>query len=71
MATGGELQTHEAVVGLDQSGEGREVGGGAGVRLNVDTPDDGIQAEGLESPLTADVLNLIDVLVTAVVPGAR
>ncbi|RUS23247.1 hypothetical protein BC937DRAFT_89717 [Endogone sp. FLAS-F59071] len=71
VAAGSELQAHETVMGLDQSSESRKVGGRARVGLDVDTPDFGIQMEGFQSTLAADVFDLIDVLVTAIVSGTR
>jgi len=47
VATGGEIQTHDAIVGLEHSGVGGEVGRRTRVGLNVDAPLGGIEMEGL------------------------
>lgn len=71
VAAGGEVEAHDAVVGLEDGGVGGEVGGGAGVGLDVDAPAGGVEAVGLEGAGAAEVLDLVDVLVAAVVAVAR
>lgn len=70
VAAGGEVEAHDAVVGLEDGGVGGEVGGGAGVGLDVDAPGGGVEAVGLEGAGAAEVLDLVDVLVAAVVAVA-
>lgn len=69
VSTGREVETHDAVLGLDHGGQGSEVGGRSRVRLDVDTPLLGGETKGLEGTLAAEVLDLVDVLVTTVVTG--
>lgn len=69
VSTGGEVETHDAVLGLDHGGQGSEVGSRSRVRLDVDTPLLSRETEGLEGTLAAEVLDLVDVLVTTVVTG--
>lgn len=58
-------------MGLQQRGVGSEVSRAAGVGLDIDAPLGRIQMEGLERTGAAEVLDLIDELVTAVVAVAR
>lgn len=71
VTTGGEVETHDAVLGLDHGGQGSKVGGGSRVRLDVDTPLLGRETEGLKGTLAAEVLDHINVLVATVVTGTR
>lgn len=70
VTTVGKTETHESVVGLDEGGEGGKVGGRTRVRLDVDTPNLGVEVKGLEGSLSAEVLEDVDVLVTTVVSGS-
>lgn len=67
----GKVKGKNAVVGLEEGGVHLEVGRGAGERLNVDAPLRGVQIERVEGALLAERLDLVDVLVTSVVPGRR
>lgn len=69
VATGGKVESHDAVLGLDHGGQGSKVGGGSGVGLDVDTPLLSGETEGLKGTLAAEVLDQIDVLVATVVTG--
>lgn len=69
VATGGEVETHDAVLGLDHGSQGSKVSGGSRVGLDVDTPLLGGETEGVKGTLAAEVLDLIDVLVATVVTG--
>lgn len=53
---------------LQEGGVDSKVGGGARVRLHVDTPLFGVQAEGGKGPLLAQHLALIDELIATIVP---
>ncbi|KOM43817.1 hypothetical protein LR48_Vigan05g142200 [Vigna angularis] len=55
VAAGGEIQTHDAVVGLEQCSVGGEVGRRTRVGLDVDAPPGGIEMEGLEGAGTTQV----------------
>ena len=70
VAAGREVQAHDAVVGVEDGGVGGEVGGGAGVGLNVNAPFGGVAVEGLEGTRAAEILDLVDVLVSAIVAVA-
>ena len=70
MATVGEVQSHESSMRRHEGLVDLQVGGTATQGLNVDTPLLRVDVEGLESSLLAEQLNLVDVLVAAVVPGA-
>lgn len=48
VAAGGEVEAHDAVVGVEDSGVGGEVGRGAAVGLDIDAPLGGVEAVGLE-----------------------
>ncbi len=63
----GEIETHDAVVGLEETSVDLEVGGRSGVGLDVHTPLGGIQTKGLERARNAEVLNHVDVLVATIV----
>lgn len=69
VTTVGKTQTHDSVLRVDQGGESRKVGGRTRVGLDIDTPDLGVEVEGLESSVSAQVLEDVDVLVTTVVSG--
>lgn len=68
MAAVGQVQSHDPAVGLQQGIVDGEVGGGAGVRLDVDAPLFGIKAEGFQGPILGQALELVNVLVATVVP---
>jgi hypothetical protein len=65
-----ESETHDPVLRVDQGSERGKVGGGSRVRLNVDSPDLGVKVESLESTVTTQVLEDIDVLVSSVVTSS-
>jgi hypothetical protein len=60
VTTIGKTETHETVLRLKESGEGSEVGGGARIRLDVDTPFGVVEMESLEGALAAEDLELVD-----------
>lgn len=64
----GQIQTHDAVMRLQDRRVRCEVSGGSGVRLNVDAPLVWVQAEGGECPFLTQQLNLIDNLCTPIIP---
>lgn len=70
VTTVGKTQTHDSVLRVDQGGESRKVSGRTRVGLDVDTPDLGVEVEGLERSVSAQVLEDVDVLVTTVVSGS-
>jgi hypothetical protein len=67
MATVGEIETHESVMGFHNCLVNLEVGRTATQALNIDTPFLRIQMESLESTSLAGQLNRVDVLISAVV----
>jgi hypothetical protein len=67
MATVGEIETHEAVMGAHESLVDLQVGRATTEALNVDTPLLRVEVEGLEGTGLAEKLNGIDVLVSTVV----
>lgn len=71
MATVGEVQTHQATVGRHESLVDLQVGRASTEALDVDTPLGGVEVEGLEGTLLAEKLDLVNVLVATIVPGAR
>lgn len=71
MASMGQVQAHQSVTGLHDSGVSVEVCGGTRQGLDVDSPDLGVQVERLQGSLLAQRLGLINELVTTVVSGAR
>lgn len=58
VAAVGEVETHEAVVGLEERCVHCHVGRGARVGLHVDTPLLGVEAVGLEGASLAEPLHL-------------
>lgn len=70
VAPRGQIQAHDPVVGLEDGGVGGEICGGAGVGLDIDAPGLGVDVEGLEGSGAAEVLDLVDELVAAVVAVA-
>lgn len=70
VASMGKVKTHEAAVNGHNGLVDLEVGGGAGQALDVYTPLGRVEVEGVEGTLLAEVLDLVNVLVAAVVSGA-
>jgi len=68
MAPTRQVQTHEAIVGLQQRRERSKVGGGPTVGLHVYPPLVRRQAKELQGPGFAQKLQLVHVLVAPVVP---
>mmetsp|Transcript_5491 Transcript_5491/g.15730 ORF Transcript_5491/g.15730 Transcript_5491/m.15730 type:complete len:420 (-) Transcript_5491:29-1288(-) len=68
--TVGQVQSHDALVRLQQRREHLEVGRAAGQRLHIDAPLLWVQTERLQRTLLAEGLGLIDELVTAIVASA-
>lgn len=62
-----ETQTHDSILRVDQGGESGKVGGRTRVRLDVDTPDLGVEVECLQGSFSAQVLQDVNVFVTTVV----
>mmetsp|Transcript_18526 Transcript_18526/g.33684 ORF Transcript_18526/g.33684 Transcript_18526/m.33684 type:complete len:256 (-) Transcript_18526:42-809(-) len=71
MATMGKVQTHDAVMGLEESSVDAEIGGASRIRLDVDTPLLVAHTESFKGSLLAKKLNFVNVLVTTVVTGIR
>lgn len=67
VTTGGKVQPHDAVMGLENSRVGGEIGRRSGVRLNIDAPLGSVEVKGLEGSSPAQILDLVDEFVTAVV----
>lgn len=66
-----QIKTHHLVSGLHQSCVDCEVGGGSGKGLHVDAPLFRVKSVGFKGALLAQPLDHVDVLVAAVVAGAR
>lgn len=62
MSTVGETESHDTVLRVDEGREGGKVGGGSGVGLDVHSPDGGVEVEGFEGTVSAEVLEDVDVL---------
>lgn len=71
LATIGQVQPHQAVVGLQQGCVGCKVGRRPRVGLNVNAPAGRIQVERLQSPLLAQQLDLVHHLGPPIVPGGE
>jgi len=67
MATRGEVETHDTIVGLQQRCVHFEICRGARVGLGVDTPFVIVEAEGCHHTLLAQNLDLVDDVIAAVV----
>ena len=67
MATVGEIQAHETIMGAHQGLVDLQVGRAATQALDVHTPLGGVEVEGLESTSLASELNGVDVLVATIV----
>jgi hypothetical protein len=65
----GQVQAHDAVVGLQQRGVHGKVGGGAAQGLHVDAPLLGGQAKQVQGAALTQQLRLVNVLIAAIVPG--
>ena len=70
VATAGQVQTHHAGMWRQQRRVDSKVRRAPGVGLHVHAPGLLIQVEGLQGPLLAQVLHLVDDLVAAVVAGS-
>jgi len=68
VAAMGEVQRHDPIVRIQQSGVDLEVGWRSGEGLDINSPFLRIQSVCLEGPLLAQALGHVDVLVAAVVP---
>jgi hypothetical protein len=55
-----KTETHEAILRLEESSKGGEVGSGSRVWLDVDTPCSLIEVESLEGTLATENLELVD-----------
>jgi hypothetical protein len=71
VATRGEVEPHDPVVRVEQRSVGSEVRGRSRVGLHVDAPGGGVEAERGERAGPAEVLDLVDDLVAAVVARPR
>jgi hypothetical protein len=71
MTTMGQIKTHETVMWFHKGLVHLKVGRTTTQALDVDTPFVRLDVEGLESSILAKDLDLVDVLVTAIVSGAR
>ena len=69
VSTGGQVETHDTVVRVQESSVDCEVGRRTGVGLDVDTPRSGVEVERVEGSLFAEELELVDVFVASVVAG--
>ncbi len=67
MAAGGEIEAHEGVAGLHQRHEGGDVGGGAGMRLDVCE----LTSEKLGNPFDRQGFRHVDILAAAVIAPPR
>lgn len=67
VASGGKVQSHDSLVGVQYGSVHSEVGRGAGVRLDIDTPLAVVDTVSLEGTRNAQVLDLVDELVTTVI----
>ena len=70
MASVGQIQPHQAVMGAHQSLVDLQVGRATAQTLEVDYPLLRVQVEGLKGAGLAGELNGVDVLVASVVAGA-
>uniref|UniRef100_A0A0A8Y5G5 Uncharacterized protein n=1 Tax=Arundo donax TaxID=35708 RepID=A0A0A8Y5G5_ARUDO len=68
---GRQVEPHDPVVGLEQPCVGREVRRRARVWLHVDAPGGGVEVERGERARAAELLDLVDDLVAAVVARPR
>lgn len=66
-----KVKTHQTTVDGHQCLVDLQVRRASREGLDVDTPLGGVEVEGLKGALLAEQLNLVDVFVSAVVPGAR
>mmetsp|Transcript_27738 Transcript_27738/g.80063 ORF Transcript_27738/g.80063 Transcript_27738/m.80063 type:complete len:283 (+) Transcript_27738:507-1355(+) len=67
MSSAGQVEAHDPVMRRQEGGVHGEVGGGAGVRLDVDAPFAGAEPIQGQGPVHAQRFDLVDVLVAAVV----
>lgn len=69
VAAAGKVESHDAIVRFEEGGVHGEVGGGSRVGLDVHAPLFRIQTVRLEGAFLAELLDLIDDFVSAVVTG--
>mmetsp|Transcript_35060 Transcript_35060/g.74781 ORF Transcript_35060/g.74781 Transcript_35060/m.74781 type:complete len:299 (-) Transcript_35060:161-1057(-) len=69
MTSGGKVEPHDAIVRREKGGVHSEVGGTAGVGLDVNPPLLRIQSIRLEGALLAELLDLVNDFVSTIVPG--
>jgi len=70
VATVGEVEGENSVVGFEDGGVDLEVRGGAGEALHVNSPLLRIQIKRLQSSLLAQTLHLINILIPTVITSA-
>ena len=70
VAAGGEIEAHDAVVGVEDGGVGGEIGRGAAVGLDIDAPFGRVEAVGDQGAGLGEVFDLVDEFVAAVVAVA-
>ncbi len=70
MTTRRQIQSHDTIMRLQQRSVNREVGWRSGIRLHVNAPFGSIQTKRLERSFLAQILDLVDELVPAVVTSA-
>ena len=63
-----QIKAHESIVGLQQACEDSKVGWTARVWLHVHAPLGRVQPEGLQRPLLAQSLHLVNERVATIVP---
>lgn len=68
VTTVGEVQAHESAMGRHDSLVDLQVGRAAAQALNIHAPFCRVEMEGLEGTLLAKNLDLVDVLVSAIIP---
>jgi len=71
MATVGKIQAHKPLVRPHDGLVHLQIGRATAQALDIDTPLLRIQTKGVESALLAKQFDLVNMLVTAIVPGAR
>lgn len=71
VSTAREVESHDAVVGIQKRGIDGKIRRRAGVRLYVDTPFFRVQAIRSKSALLAHDLHLVDDLISTIVARTR
>ena len=70
MTTLCQVKSHQTIAGLEKSSVNGQVGWRSGVSLNIGSPFSWVETVKLECSVSAQVLDLVNELISSVVPGS-